>query len=316
MLYNTANTRTPLLNAIGGRTRYTNSVKFVLGQTYASAEGDIPDISESGSLTAPNPSYITRKQAYNVTQIFQDTVGISYAKMSNMGTLGGVNVAGQEANPQNELDFQVASKMDKLARSIEKTFIQGTFNEATTDTEVNKTRGLIQAIETNVIDAAGAGLDVWILNDMLIKMAEAGADISNLTVWCNAVQINQVNGSAVEYGMEMGAPYANEFGIQIRELLLPSGKVKLALGEFLTDGTSLVLNLSAIAPVEQPTPGKGNFFLEPLAKTGAGEKYQIFGQIGLDYSAEHLHGKITGLKTTFEKPLGRRVVTVAEAPTV
>ena len=42
--------------------------------------------------------------------------------MSNMGTLSGANIAGQQANPMDELDFQVGNKMRKLARSIEKTF--------------------------------------------------------------------------------------------------------------------------------------------------------------------------------------------------
>ena len=109
MLFNKGNTRTPFLSMIGGKTKYTNSVEFVLGQEYASEDGDIPNISETGSLTAPNPSYITRSQNTNVTQIFQDSVAISYAKMSNMGTLSGANIEGQEANPQNELDFQFFS---------------------------------------------------------------------------------------------------------------------------------------------------------------------------------------------------------------
>lgn len=312
MLYNKANTRTPLLNAIGGRARITNSVKFVLGQTYTSAEGDIPNISESGSLTAPNASYITRSQAYNVTQIFMDAVAISYAKMSNMGTLAGVNIAGQEANPQNELDFQIANKMTKLARSVEKAFIVGTYNEATADDEVNKTRGLNAAITTNVKAANGAALDIWLVNDLLTTMRDNGADISNITLWVNTVNLNQLNGSAVEFGYKMSDVKDTEFGIQVRELLLPIAKVNVVLGEFIPSGTVLALNLDAISPVEQPTPGKGNFFLEPLAKTGAGEKYQLFGQIGLDYAAEHLHGKITGLKTTFDKPKGLKVVVTDE----
>ena len=37
---------------------------------------------------------VTRKQNTNVTQIFQDAVAISYAKMSNMNTLAGANIAG------------------------------------------------------------------------------------------------------------------------------------------------------------------------------------------------------------------------------
>ena len=58
---------------------------------------------------------------------------------------------------------------------------------------------------------------------------------------------------------------------------------------------------------------KHNFFLEPLAKTGAGEKYQLFGQIGLDHGPEWYHGKFTDISTTFEKPTYSRSVYVANA---
>jgi len=126
--------------------------------------------------------------------------------------------------------------------------------------------------------------------------------------------------SSVEAGVEMGKAYSNEFGIQVRDILLPVGKVSLALGEFIPAGTVFAFNFDAIRPIEQPVPGKGNFFLEPLAKKGAGEQYQLFGQVGLDYGNELLHGKITGLSTTFEAPKGRKVIavtetTVAETPT-
>lgn len=295
---------------IGGKTKYTNSVEFVLGQEYASEDGDIPAISETASLTAPNPSYITRSQNTNVTQIFMDAVAISYAKMSNMGTLAGANIEGQESNPQNELDFQIGNKIKKLARAIEKTFIQGTFNKATKDSEVNKTRGMNSAIVTNVIQGGGASLDIWLVNDLVQKMRDNGADISNLVLWVDTVNLNQLNGSAVENGVEMGKAYESEYGIQVRDLLLPIGKVRVALGEFLPAGTIFAFNFDVINPVEQPVPGKGNFFLEELSKTGAGEKYQLFGQIGLDYGNELLHGKITGLSTEFKKPEGRKVVVV------
>ena len=58
-------------------------------------------------------------------------------------------------------------------------------------------------------------------------------------------------------------------------------------------GTALCFNPAAVHLVEQPTPDKGNFFLEPLAKTGAAWKYQIYGQVGLDHGFEKLHGKLT-----------------------
>lgn len=316
MLFNKGNTRTPFSSMISGKTKYTNSVEFVLGQEYASEDGTIPSISEKASLSAPDASYITRSQNTNVTQIFQDAVAISYAKQSNMATLAGANLAGQQANPLNELDFQVANKMKKMARSIEKTFIQGKYNKATSDEEVNKTRGIDQAIVTNVISAeTGSGankknapLDIWMLNELVEKIDKSNGDISNLTLWCDNTTLNQIHGNAIEMGVSVGEFRANEYGIQIRDIYLPTATVHIAVGQFIPEGTAYLLNFDAIAPVEQLVPGKGNFFLEELAKIGAGTKYQIFGQIGLDYGNERLHGKITGLSTTFTKPDGKKVV--------
>lgn len=312
LLYNKANTKTPFLNMISGKVKYTNSVEFVCGQYYTSEEGAIPAISETASLTAPDATFVTRNQMSNVTQIFQDAVAISYAKQSNMATLAGVNIAGQVANPQNELDFQVASKINKLKRSIEKTFIQGVYNKATADTEINKTRGMISAITSNVINASGATLDLWLLNDAVSQINNAGGEITNLVVLLNTANLLQLTGNAIEMGVQVGQPFVSTYGIQVREVILPVGAVvKLAIGEFIPDGTALIVNPDVIGPVEQPVPGKGNFFLEELAKTGAGTKYQIFGQIGLDHGPEWFHAKITNLSTTFTKPIGQKVVTVS-----
>ena len=311
MLFNKGNTRTPFLSMIGGKTKYTSSVEFVLGQEYASEDGDIPNISETASLTAPEASYITRAQTSNVTQIFMDAVAISYAKQSNMNTLSGVNVAGQQANPQNELDFQVANKMRKLSRAIEKTFIQGKYNKAKTDAEVNKTRGMDEAIVSNTVDAEGKALNIWLVEKLVNKIEKSQGDITNLTLWVDNTGFQQLHGNAVEMGVQVGAFRANEYGIQVRDLYLPSTTVHIAKGEFIPEGTAYLFNFETIAPVEQPVPGKGNFFLEQLAKTGAGEKYQLFGQIGLDYGNEAYHGKITGLSTEFTEPVGQKVVTVS-----
>lgn len=312
LLYNKANTNTPFLNSIAGRVKYTQSVEFVCGQYYTSEEGAIPNISETASLTAPTATYITRAQMTNVTQIFQEALAISYAKQSNMATLSGANIAGQVANPIDELDFQTSQKMDKIKRSIEKAFIQGTYNKATADDEVNKTRGMLAAITSNVIAASGAALDLWLVDDAVKAIKESGGDITNLVILVNATNLLQLHGNAVELGMKVGDAYMSTYGIQVRDILLPIGTtVRVGLGEFLPDGTALVYNPAVCAPVEQPTPGKGNFFREELAKVGAGTTYQIFGQIGLDHGPEWYHAKITGLSTTFEKPAGIAVKTVS-----
>lgn len=314
MLFNKGNVRTPLSSIIGSKAKTTNHVEFVTGQEFTSGgDGSQPNISETASLTAPDASVVTREQKTNVTQIFMESVGISYAKQSNMGTLSGINIENQQANPMGELDFQVAAKIQKVNRDIEYTFINGEFHKATKDSEANKTRGLVPAITSNVTAMGNKPLGLWDIADMVKKIYGANAPTDGLCLWCDAVTLFQINADAVQNGLTV-VPAAREInGISLSSVITPLGVVYLYLGECLPAGTALLLNLDVIAPVYQPVPGKGNFFLEQLAKTGAGEKYQLFGQIGLDHGPEWYHGKFTGISTAFEKPTYSRSVYVANA---
>lgn len=314
MLFNKGNTRCPLSSIIGGRAKTTNHVEFVTGQEYTGGgTGSQPAISETASLTAPDATTVTREQKTNVTQIFMEAVGISYAKQSNMGTLSGINIANQQANPMNELDFQVAAKMQKVRRDIEYTFINGVYNKATTDATINKTRGLVTAITSNTTAMGSKPLGLWDIADMVKKVYGSNAPTDGLVLWCDAVTLFQINADAVQNGLTVVPAARNINGISLSSVVTPIGVVYLYLGECLPKGTALLLNLDVIAPVYQPVPGKGNFFLEPLAKTGAGEKYQLFGQIGLDHGPEWYHGKFTGIAQTFTKPEYSRSVYVANA---
>ena len=311
MLFNKGNTRCPLSSIIGGRAKTTNHVEFVTGQEYTTDGGTQPAISENDSLTAPEASVVTRTQKTNVTQIFHETVGISYGNMSNMGTLNGINIANQQANPMNELDFQVAAKMQKVNRDIEFTFVQGEYSKATTDATVNKTRGLNTAITSNVVAMASKPLGLWNIADGVKKVYEANAPQDGLVLWCDATTMFQVNADAVQNGLTV-IPAAREInGIKLSSVVTPLGVVYLYLGEFLPKGTAFLLNLDVLSPVFQPVPGKGNFFLEQLSKTGAGEKYQLFGQIGLDHGPEWYHAKFTGISQTFTAPTYSRSVFIA-----
>ena len=98
-----------------------------------------------------------------------------------------------------------------------------------------------EAIKTNVIAASNAPLDIWLVNDLVQKIRDNGGDISNLVLWLDTVTLNQLNGSAVESGVEMGQAYSNEYGIQVRDLLLPIGRIRTALGEFYTIRNSLCI---------------------------------------------------------------------------
>jgi len=314
MLFNKGNTRTPLSSAIGGRIKTTDHVEFVTGQEYTTGTASQPAISETASLTAPQPTVITREQKTNVTQIFHYSVGVSYAKESNMGTLSGVNIANQVANPMRELDFQVAAKMQQAANDIEYTFIKGAYNKATSDATINKTRGLVNAVdENNVIAMESKPLGIWDVAQAMKLIQEANAPVANLALWVDATTLFQLNADAAQNGLTV-VPAAREVnGIQLSSIITPLGVVYLYLGEYLPAGTALLLNLDVISPVYQPIPGKGSFFLEELSKVGAGTTYQLFGQVGLDHGPMWYHAKFTGISTAFTKPTYSRSVYVANA---
>ena len=295
--------------------RLQNHTEFVTGQEFETAQGAQPEISESKSLTAPAASVVTRAQKTNVTQIFQESVGISYGKMSNMGTMSGVNIAGQQPNPPTEEDFQIAAKMAKIAQDIEYTFINGVYQKATNDTTPNKSRGLLTAITTNVIEAEGKPLTFLLLCEALKSIEENNGSLDGLIIGLDSTSRMQLNADAVANGLTIVESGRTINGISIDTVLTPLGVVGVRGLKYLPGGSVVIFDPSVMYPVEQPTPGKGNFFLEELAKTGAGTKKQIFGQIGLDHGPEWYAAKITGLSTEMPKDtdLARRVYTTNAA---
>lgn len=313
MLFNKGNTKTPFSTMIGGKRKYTDHTEFVTGQEYETATGSQPEISEAASLTAPEASVITREQKTNVTQIFQESVGISYGKQSNMGTLSGLNVAGQQANPISEEDFQIAAKMAKIGQDIEYTFLNGVYQKSTGDAVANKSRGLLTAISSNVLDANGKMLTFMLLCEALKSIQESNGDITNIVLGLDSTSRLQLNADAVANGLTIVESGRDVNGIAVDKVLTPLGAVYLKELKYLPSGTVTLFDPFIMAPVEQMVPGKGNFFLEELAKVGAGTKKQIFGQIGLDHGPEWYSAKITGLSTAMptDADMARRVKSIA-----
>ncbi|MCM1167709.1 MAG: DUF5309 domain-containing protein [Lachnospiraceae bacterium] len=293
-LYTKSNVETPFLNAIGGAL-HSNTVEFVTSQDYSLEEPSQPSISEADSAKPAAASFITRKQETNVTQIFREAVSVTHAKLANMGTLSGINIAGQQPNPIDELQFQKAAKMKKIANDIEYTFINGKFNKATSDSEANKTRGIIEAITTNAVMNAGA-VDASTLrstlNTFFKTMFDNGASPDGNTVFVNSMIAAAITAAYTDK-MQLYPNGTTSAGAAIRGLMTDFGTVNIILARTVPQNTLLCVKTQACHPVEQTTPGYGNFYyMDKSAGEGAAFKGEIFGQIGLDYGAEYLHGKL------------------------
>lgn len=289
---------TPILTAIGGMTggKQTENFEFPCSSEYSLPAAAQPAISETASLTAPTATGIVRDQKTNVTQIFHEKVSVSYMDLSNHGRLQGLNTAGSKNPVANEKDFQISCALQKIARDIEYTIINGAFQRATNSATANKTRGLLALCAGdggNTINASGAALSKSLINAILKEMYDHGAIFSNMILHCNSFQ-KQALTSIFAY-----APTdRNIGGTNIKQIETDFGNIGVQLDRFMPTDKVLFSEMTVLAPVFQPVPEKGNFFYETLAKNGASEDGQIFGQFGLDHGPAFMHGSLTGLSTS------------------
>ena len=299
MLYTKSNRSTPFLNSIGAAV-VSRSVEFPVNQEYSLGNAAQPAISETASLTAPTPATVTRSQAYNVCQIFHEAVGTSYAHASNMGYMSGLNRAGQEPDPQDELDWQIARAMDKIAANINYTFLNGAYNKAATDAQVNKTRGIIAAISTNKVYAATAHtLSKAILRNLFKTVFDSNGIVDGTVLFMNAATKIALTALYEDSTSAFILPNSRTVGgANIETLVTDFGTVGVSVDRMMPDENILLANIDVCRPVEMIVPNKGNFFYEELSKTGAGTTGQIFGQIGLDYGPEWFHGLLDFSKTS------------------
>jgi hypothetical protein len=87
----------------------------------------------------------------------------------------------------------------------------------------------------------------------------------------------------------------NVGGVNLTTVVTDFGTFNIMLDRQMPQGTLAVVSLEQLAPVYLEVPGKGHFFAEELAKTGATDRTQLYGEVGLAYGSEKAHGKLEGL---------------------
>ena len=293
--------QTPFLNMIGGlqgaSIRTVAAFQFSLAQPWALEDASQPNISETASITAPNPWTYIRDQDVNTVQIFQRAVSVSYAKQSVIGQITADAVTGIAevgVQPiQNEKDFQISAHMRQMSVNVDFTFLQGAYQQATSAAVAPRSRGIITGCDSNTVDASGAALSKALVDQLLRDMAGNGAEFINPVIFVNAFQkqkISDVYGYAPED--------RNVGGVNIKQIETDFAVLGIVWAPNIPTDTLLIADLSICSPVFLPVPEKGVLFYEELSKTGASEEGQIYGQIGLDYGPEEYHGIIENLATS------------------
>jgi hypothetical protein len=369
---------TPLLSAIGGLTGggQTDSTTFEW-QTYDLRDPDQRTRTEGA--TAPTAEQRTRQNVTNVLQIHQERVNVSYTKQAAIGNFNGANING--TNPvQDEMSWQVEQSIKQIARDANWSFINGRFQSPTDNTTPRRTRGVLQAITTNLVHkgtnvATGASSATGVITPVsahtltvgtrvvfssigtmtnvvagrvyfvtgvnttvsfVISATAGGAPITVGTSTANidyhslsatALDVPTVNALAQQVfdngGLTDGLgtflvnssqkvaltrAYASAYGqvnpfitgeriggVAVEQVVTDFGTLNIVVDRAVPQDAIILASLSQLRPVFMNIPGKGVFFEEPLAKTGASEDVQIYGEIGLEYGAQSTHGVLRGL---------------------
>ena len=293
-LFNVSPTDTPLLSAIGGMT----GGKSVTSKQFTWQTTDLAGATQTAAVEGADPTMKgrTRSEVINVAQIMQYGVEVSYTKQAAVGNLSGESIIGNQP-VQDELAFQLDMAMKTAARDIEHSFIQGTYVADTDISTARKTRGMLEAVTTNEVAGAAGALDQAKVESALKQMADSGAPFEMPVIFANAFQKQKLS-AIYSSALALAPRDRNIGGVNITTIETDFGQVGIVFERHIPADDVLIADLAFLKPVFLDIPGKGHFFVEPLAQTGAAYKYQVYGEIGLEYGPEQFHAKITNLATS------------------
>lgn len=308
-------TQTSFITMMGGlnaaNMRVVQDFDFAMSNEYDFPAVSQPAITETASLTAPTAVSPIDSQQRNTVQIYQEAVAVSYKKNSTMGRLAtGIvqDSVGYWAPEGNSVEDLIARRkayiLQKIARDYNYTCLNGTFAQSTSSAVAAKTRGVITAASTNAIAAGGAELDEAMLQELFADMAENTASQAFSATPILFVPTKQKQNISKIYGNQPEA--WNIGGMNIDTIMTDFGLVGVVYEPMVqaptaTTDTIAFVSMSACRPVFVPVMTEtvgGLLVYEDLAKTGASINGQFYGQMGIDYGHEKMHGKITGLSQT------------------
>lgn len=298
---------TPFLSAIGGLTGGESVASTVFTWQGYDLRDAADDRQRLEGADAPTTGGRARFSVANVLEIHQEQTSVSYTKQGatrQISTGGAANVQTGNQPVGDELTWQIMQELKQIARDVNKSFISGTYQLPADNNTARKTRGLLEAIATNTgiyVPKAGA---TWTDNE-IAAFKEAVLNLMQ-TVWTNGgIQESETRTILVGAALKRALTLAfitksgyeeqsrNVGGVNLQTFETDFGRCNIMLERGMPTDELAVASLEQCAPAFLEVPGKGHFFAEPLAKSGASEKVQVYGEIGLIYGNEKAHGKLT-----------------------
>ena len=296
---------TPLLSLIGGLTggEAVDAPIFTWQDTLHRA----PAIQSNVDGDDATYSSQKRNERSNVTMIHQYGVELDYTKQSATGLLGtsgsspgtdASNIMGTQP-VQNEMSWQLQIKIEQAGLDVELVFLTGTLaypNDGTARQTQGITGAIAAATSTNYTADSGREVDRVVIDDLSKKMFDEGSKMKNVVLMMNSlgkVEIGDNYARDTNWNLEPRS--STMFGLNVQDIETAFGKYPVIVNRHVDVDTVFALDLAYMAPCFLPHPTKGNFFLEPLAKGGAYDRMQLYGEIGLKYGPAGYHARAYNL---------------------
>lgn len=175
ILYGLTPAETPFFSAIGGLSGGGQVTSTEIEWQTTDLRNPGQNVALEGA-TAPAAQERARGNVTNVVQIQQEKVSVSYSKLAAVGLKSGTNSEG--VNPvRSEADWQVEQMLKQMVRDVEWSFINGTYQKPSDNTTARKTRGILEAITTNL--TANATSTVASLSAATDTVTETSTGLSN-----------------------------------------------------------------------------------------------------------------------------------------
>ncbi len=298
-LFSVAPSETPFLSAIGGLGNGARTTSTVFEWQTEDLESTTANNSKTEGAPAPTASEVSRTNVSNVVEIHQEAVEVSYTKQAAAGIRNGINSADGSNPVTDELSHQIDLKLRKIGVDAEKSFLSGVYVKPANNDTARQTRGVLTAISTNVFANGGVGraLSKTIVDNALADMFSNGAPLAQDTTVFMVGSAQKIALSNIYSTATLNQPTMtrNIGGVAIDTIVTDFGVFGVMLNRWFPAGGIGILDLAVCRPVFLEIPDKGVLFAEPLAKVGASEKYQLYGELGLEYGPEQYHGWIKDL---------------------
>lgn len=136
------------------------------------------------------------------------------------------------------------------------------------------------------------------VNDLIQLGYDNGgfSEQTTATLLVNSIQKRAITKAAATAYGQYTETSRNVGGVNVVTVVTDFGTFNIMMDRHMPQDTIAAVSLEQLMPVFLSIPGKGVFFEEPLAKTGASDDVQLYGEIGLKFGNERAHAVMTGLK--------------------